>query len=73
MKVTFMEELESRTAFSRKMYCPSCGSHMYIIHHQLSPETPDCWWVECEQCKYETFPSPTREVAIGRWKQGNLC
>ena len=69
MKVTFVEELESRTAFSRKMYCPKCGSHCYRVHHQLEPETASAWWIECEDCGHEGLPGPTREIAIGRWKQ----
>lgn len=69
MKVTFLEELESRVAFGRKMFCPNCGAHGYIIHHQLEPETSNAWWIECEECGAEGFPSPSREIAIARWKQ----
>lgn len=65
MKVTFTEEVESRTAFSRKMYC-TCGSHMYSIHHQIEP---NIWWVACDLCEKEGPMSPAREIAIERWKQ----
>ena len=41
----------------------------YRIHHQLQPEIPNCWWIECENCGHESFPSPTRDIAIARWKQ----
>lgn len=69
MKVTYLEELESRTALSRKMYCPKCGSHCYCIHHQLRPHELEEWWIECEECKYEGAGAPSREIAIARWKQ----
>ena len=68
MKITYLEEIESRTAFSRKMYCSCCGSHMYKVVHQIQPY-PDQWWVSCEECGKEGPMSPTREVAIERWKQ----
>lgn len=76
MKVTFMEEVESRTAFSRKMYC-RCGSHEYdIVRISKVDEIPMgyiddnvTWIVRCPQCGFEGPVSPTREVAIGRWKQ----
>ena len=70
MKVTFIEELEHRTALNRNMYCGKCGSHSYCIHHQLQPD-PQEWWIECEDCGFESYPSPTRVIAIGRWKQAH--
>lgn len=69
MKVTYLEEVESRTAFSRKMLCPCCGSHMYKVIHQIQP-WPDCWRIECEECGAETKESPTRATAKLRWKHG---
>ena len=68
MKVTYVEEVESKTALDRDKYCPNCGSHGYIIHHQLEPETSNCWWIECEDCGYESEPAPTRKLTIARWK-----
>ena len=68
MRITFMEEVESRCAFSRKMYCPACGSHCYKIHHQLQPKTSDAWWIECEDCGALGLESPSRAIAIERWK-----
>ena len=70
MKITYTEEIETRTAFSRKMYCGKCGSHGYCIHHQLEPKEIDCWWVECEDCGHMSPQSPDRDIAIARWKQG---
>ena len=72
MKVTYIEELEYKTALDRNKYCPNCGSHMYIIHHQLKPETSSAWWLECESCGFESFASPSRDIAITRWKQRKL-
>ena len=69
MKVTYVDELEYKTALDRNKYCPKCGSHMLIIHHQLEPVIRSPWWVECEQCGHESFPSPARDIAIARWKQ----
>lgn len=69
MKVTYVEQIEHRTAFSRKMYCGKCGGHEYEIVEQLEPATPTPWYIRCSQCGAESFESPTKEVAIGRWKQ----
>lgn len=71
MKVTFVEEIESRTAYNRRMYCPHCGSHCYQIHHQLEPKEIENWWVECEECDWEGPGGPDRKIAIVRWKQQN--
>ena len=67
MKVTFMEEIESRKAFTYKKRCPKCGSPYYDIHHQVTPPIPDCYWVQCRECEYEGLPGPTKDIAIGRW------
>ena len=69
MKVTFMEEIEARHAWFANMYCPQCNEGRYKIHHQLKPEVSNAWWLECENCGFESYPSPTREIAIARWKQ----
>ena len=69
MKVTFMEEIEVRKAWFKSMNCPECGEIKYNVHHQLKPEEIDCWWVACPTCCFEGPPSPTREIAIARWKQ----
>ena len=69
MKVTFVEKIENRTAFSRKMYCPGCGAHEYEIVEQLEPANFTPWFVRCPQCGYEGYESPTRDIAVARWKQ----
>ena len=70
MKVTYIEEVKNKTAFSRKMYCPICGGHEYEIVHQLEPATKGCdWYIRCTQCGHEGLPGPIKEIAIGRWKQ----
>lgn len=71
MKVTMMEEIEARKAWHAKMFCPQCDSFHYRIHHQLEPETSSAWWIECGECGYESYPSPSREIAILRWKQAH--
>ena len=72
LKVTYLEELEAKKAFTHKMFCPKCKGQFYTIHHQLRPETALTWWLECNDCGYTSFESPTREIAIARWKQGNM-
>ena len=69
MKVIFMEEIEARKAWFGNMYCPQCNEGIYRIHHQLKPETSSAWWIECSNCGFESYPSPSREIAIARWKQ----
>ena len=69
MKVSFMEEIETRRAWFDSMYCSECGEGYYKIHHQLQPETSNCWWLECENCGHESESAPTRDMAIARWKQ----
>lgn len=71
MKVTFMEEIEAKHAWRECMYCPKCDSGTYRIHHQLKPETSDCWWIACPECGHESSPAPTREFAIKRWQREN--
>ena len=69
MKITYTEQIENRTAFSRKMYCSKCGSHEYEVVEQLEPQTLTPWYVRCAQCDCEAFPAPARDIAIARWKQ----
>ena len=71
MKVTFIEEIEARKAWSYKMTCPQCDEFKYKIHHQLEPQTSRGWWLECCNCGFESYPSPTRDIAIARWKNGH--
>lgn len=72
MKITFIDEIEARKAWSNKMCCPKCDEYKYNIHHQLKPEEKDGWWVECPNCGWEGPHSPDREIAIIRWKQ-RIC
>lgn len=69
MKVTYLERIERRLAYSRKMYCGSCGGHEYEIVEQLEPYTPTPWRVRCMQCGAEGYEAPARDIAIARWKQ----
>lgn len=69
MKVTYIERIERRTAYSRKMYCPSCGGHEYEIVEQLEPFAYNPWFIRCSQCGAEGTESPTRDIAMARWKQ----
>ena len=67
MKVTFMEEIEAHRAWTEGMYCKVCDHGTYRIHHQLQPEE---WWVECDNCHYESKSAITREAAIKNWRKG---
>lgn len=67
MKVTFIEEIEAHKAWTYKMCCPRCNEFKYRIHHKTQPQ-PDEWWIECDNCNYETEPAPTRNLAIMYWK-----
>ena len=69
MKVTFIEEIEARKAWTNRMTCPKCNEFKYSIHRQFQP-WPDEWWISCDNCGYETTPAPTRDIAIERWKRG---
>ena len=71
MKKTYVERIESRTALSRKMSCPSCGGHGYEVVEQLEPFTKLRWRIRCEDCGHEGIPSPTREIAFLAWKLGD--
>ena len=69
MKITTFEEIEAHRAWFGNMYCPQCNEGTYRIHHQIMPETSSAWWLECPNCGFESYPSPSREIAIARWKQ----
>lgn len=69
MKVTYTEQIESRTALSRKMYCGQCGEHGYEIVEQLAPATSTPWTVRCPYCGYETPKFNQRKTAIDVWKR----
>ena len=71
MKVTFIEEIEAHKAWRYIMSCPLCNEFKYKIHHQLEPQTSSCWWLECENCGYTSYPSPSREIAITRWQRAH--
>lgn len=67
MKITMIEEIEAHKAWTYKMCCPRCNEFKYRIHHKVQPQ-PDEWWIECDNCNYETDPTPTRDLAIMHWK-----
>ena len=69
MKVTYQEKVQTKTAFSRKMYCP-CGSHKYQIVEDLDLKEPCRWSVRCPQCGKTTWMHPIKEAAIAAWKCG---
>lgn len=69
MKITFEEEIESHKAWFESMYCCKCGEGIYKIHHQLQPKKKNSWWIECDNCGYESIPTETRSEAIHWWKQ----
>ena len=68
MKVTYIEEIKSCHAWRESMYCSKCNEGKYKIHHQLKPETSMCWWIECENCGYESTPALTKYLAITNWR-----
>lgn len=69
MKVVFLEEIEEHKAWTNKMCCSKCNEFKYKIHHQVSPEITEAWWVECANCGHESLSMPSRELAIDRWKK----
>ena len=73
MKVTYIERIERRTAFSRKMYCGQCGEHEYEIVEQLEPKAPEpfpstLWFIQCANCGHATPTLLSRKSAIQWWK-----
>ena len=70
MKITFMEEIEvKRALFDTRFGCSHCGEMKYNIHHQLSPATTNCWWVQCPNCEHESPHAVDRANALMRWKE----
>lgn len=71
MKITMMEELESAKAHRHKWCCVNCGSPFYTIHHSYLPNDKEHgdWWVSCDDCGYEGYESPSRDIALARWRQ----
>lgn len=69
MKVTYVDEVETRSAFSRKMWCPKCGNHYFEVVHQVKPAAMLNWYVRCPECEFETPSAATREIALVLWKQ----
>ena len=71
MKKIVTEEVESKTAFNRDMYCANCGSHGYEIHHVLDDEDELYpWYIECESCGH-IQSSVSRDAVILFWKCDN--
>jgi len=68
MKVTYLERVESRMAFSRKKYCPVCGGHEYKVIEVLEPALDEPWYIQCAQCEYTGESAPTRDIAMMRWE-----
>lgn len=71
MKKIVTEEVESKTALNRDMYCAKCGSHGYEIHHVLDDDDELYpWYIECESCGH-TKNSISRDAVILFWKFDN--
>lgn len=73
MKKIVTEEIESKTALNRDMYCANCGSHGYEVHHVLDdPDTNlSYWYIECESCGHTGSEALSREMARLFWKCDN--
>ena len=69
MKITVIEEIESKRAWAASMFCPRCGESRYQIHHQLQPNSFHCWWLSCPNCEYETEAMFAKDLAKKRWKE----
>jgi len=67
MKVTYIEELENKTALDRNKYC-ICGQHEYQIVKQLKPVTAIPWSIRCPYCSNETKQYSILDGAIREWK-----
>ena len=70
MKMIVTEEIESKTALNRDMYCANCGSHGYEIHHIIEPRQRASWYITCEDCGHEVVGVGLANV-IGKWKRDN--
>ena len=73
MKKIVTEEVESKTALNRDMYCANCGSHGYEIHHVLDDENKllPYWYIECESCGHTGREALSRDMARFFWKCDN--
>ena len=69
MKVVYIQEIENHTAYDRKKFCPKCGAHEWSVVKETDPENNVQWFVKCPQCGMRGPESPSREIAIARWKQ----
>ena len=67
MKVTYINEVERKLALSRNSRCP-CGCMHYLIINQIQPRVFRDWYVLCPRCGRESLESPTRRIALKRWK-----
>lgn len=48
--------------------CPFCGSEAEIVQRQVHLSPPILWYyVECPQCKTQTYVKPTKKDAIDFW------
>ena len=66
MKTTIYEMISRHGALDRRMFCSNCGSHMFNIHHEVMPE--DLYWIECDECHFESEPRATKKQAIKEWQ-----
>ena len=66
-----MEERESYKAHRHKMCCINCGSPFYTVHHNYESGDKEHgeWWVSCDDCDYEGYRGPTKDIALARWRQ----
>ena len=69
MKVTYLQFIESHTAYDRKKFCPNCGAHEWGVVKQFDNEGNIQWYVICPQCGHEGPDAPSHKIAIERWKQ----
>jgi hypothetical protein len=69
MKITYYEEIESKRAWRMSMCCRRCESHHFNIHHQLTPEIFNSWWVQCADCERVGPSAPNRSEALRRWRE----
>ena len=73
MKVTYVEEVESKVALKRDRYC-ICGQHGYDIVRQIEPATNWPWTIRCPDCGEETDSHTSKKLALLEWecKVGNV-
>lgn len=69
MKVTYIQQIESHTALSRKMYCPRCGSHCYEVVGEQALYGSWLYWIQCEECGHVGPDCETRAEAFKEWKR----